>query len=248
MNDMDIEAVCNMPEDGSVDFNDLFSDDKGGLIKSLSGNEYDAVLLKAIVDKQIATKTFDYDGEKMECDAAPALLEKLNNEIAVQKEQLQKHEEKIVSFFYHTAKRQSPEAAATLKEKYLAYFENRKKAESFLNAGQRIMNLMKPLFAGQSVEISAAEMMARSLKDETETIKPLISNWITLGLYKNEIQKKAEDFLQADYHYFSNGSFFDNELTTLHLLANETANGIAVFQLKQFKEILEYQLELLHNN
>ena len=246
INEMDIETVCNLPQDAAVDFNYLFSDEMTGLIKSLTGNEYDAVLLKAIVDKQIETKTFDYDGEKMEHDEAPELLEKLNNEITRQKEQLQKHEEKIVSFFYHAAKKHSPAVAETLKEKYLAYFSNRKKAEDFLAAGQRIINLMEPLLHGQSVQIEEAQNMARSLMAETETIKPMIRHWISLGLFSNkkEIEKKAEDFLQADYHYFSNGSFFDNELSTLHQLVNEIAIGIGTLQLKSFKAILEYQLDV----
>lgn len=250
VNEMDIEAIYNLPEDTSADFNYLFSDEMTGLIKSLTGNEYDAVLLKAIVDKQIETKTFDYDGEKMENDAAPELLKKLNSEITRQKEQLQKHEEKIVSFFYHATKKHSHEAAAALKEKYLTHFTNRKKAADFMSTGNRIINLMEPLLAGQSVQIEEANIMARSLMAETETIKPLIRHWVSLSLFSNkkEIEKKATDFLQADYHYFSGTSFFDNELSTLHQLVNETAIGIGTFQLKSFKSILEYQLDFYKKN
>ena len=250
MPEMDIEAVCNRPKDNTVSFEILFSDEICGLIRSLAGNEYDAVLLKAIADKQIDSKTFDYDGEKMERAAAPGLLEKLNEKIAAQKEQLQQHEEKILSFFYTGAMEVSPAEAARLKTQYLAHFDNRKKAESFIGAGQRIMNLMQPLLAGHSVQISDAEMMARSLKAETETIKPLIKNWLSLGLYgnKKDIQKKAEEFIQSDYNYFSGSSFFDNELSTLHQLVNETANLSAIYQTKSFKAVLEFQLDLYHRS
>ena len=248
MNNMDIEAVCKRSLELHTDLNALFSDDSAGLIKSLAGNEYDAVVLKAIVDKQIKTKTFDYDGEKMENDDAPALLENLNNEITRQKEQLQKHEENIFLFFYETAKKHSAQAAGTLKEKYLAHFDNRKKTEDFIAAGQRIINLMAPLLNGQAVQIEEAQIMARSLRAETETIKPFIRNWVAQGLFSNkkEIEKKAAGFLEADYHYFSNSSFFDNELSTVHQLVNETAVSLSVFQVKNFKAILEYQLGLLN--
>jgi len=109
---------------------------------------------------------------------------------------------------------------------------------------------MEPLLLGQSVEIENAQIMARSLMAETETIKPLIRNWLSLGVYNNkkELQKKAEDFMQADYHYFSNTSFFDNELSSLHQLVNETANLMGAFQLKNFKSILEGQLDIYNRS
>ena len=246
--DMDIETVFNLPADPSVDFEYLFSDDMKGLTRSLAGNEYDAVLLNAIVDKKIDSKTFDYDGEKMEKTAAPELLEKINQQISSQKEQLQKHEEKTLSFFYQAAKKQSEEAAGVLKEKYISYFENRKLGEDFISTGQRIMNLLAPLLAGQTVSIEDATHMARSLMSETETLKPMIKKWLLLGLYgsKKDVQTKVEDFLKADYHYFANSSFFQNELSTLHELVNETANNISAFQLKSFKSILDYQLGIFN--
>lgn len=246
--DMDMDKVCEQPADAAVDFNDLYSDDMRGLIRSLAGNEYDAVLLKAIIDKQIDTKTFDYDGEKMEKSAAPELLQKLNGIIEQQKEQLAKHEEKIFSFFYHAALQSGAEEAKKLKDQYRAHLDMRKKAESFVHIGRQIMDLLQPLFAGQTVDIPAAETMARSLRAETENIKPIIRSCLSLGVYSNkkDIQKKAEDFLQSDFHYFSNTSFFDNELSTLHQLVNETANLMGIFQVKNFKSILEFQLAVYH--
>lgn len=250
MSEVDIETVFNRPFENNVDFNHLFSNEMTGLIRSLAGNEYDAVLLKAIIDKQIDVKTFDYDGEKMEKGAAPELLEKLNTLVAQQKEQLQKHEENTVSFFYHVAKKQNEEVADILKEKYRFYVKTRKDAESFISAGQRVMNLMEPLLMGHTIQIEDATIMARSLRSETETIKPFISNWLSQGLYDNkkEIKKKGENFIEADYHYFSDTSFFENELNTLHQLINETADSIEAFQLKNFITILEYQLGLYNKS
>ncbi|HMU08519.1 MAG TPA: M48 family metalloprotease [Ferruginibacter sp.] len=250
VNDMDVEAVCSKPPDSSVSFSSLFSDDWMEVIKSLSGNEYDALLLKAIVEKQIATRTFDYDGQKMDRAAAPVLLETLDREIGKQKEQLQGHDERIVSFFFHAAKKRNEEESRNLQEKYKAHFENRKKAEDFMNTGQRIMDLLAPLLAGQTVEISKAETMAQGLREESRTLKPFIKRCLDLGLYdKNkDLKEKAENFITADYHYFSAPAFMDNELGSLHRLVSETAPLISNFQYKQFKTILEYQLELYNRS
>jgi len=250
VNDMDVEEVCSRQPDNSVGFSSLFSDDWMGVIKSLSGNEYDALLLKAIAEKQITTKTFDYDGQKMDRSVAPVLLEDLDRDISKQKKQLQEYDEKVVSFFFHAAQKHSEEEARNLKEKYKAHFENRKKAEDFIGNGQRIMDLLAPLLAGHTVEISKAETMAQGLRAEGRTLKPFIKSCLGLGLYdKNkDLKEKAENFIKADYQYFSSPAFIDNELGTLHRLVNETAPLISNFQYIQFKTILEYQLELYNRS
>lgn len=246
LRNIDVEKVFGLPADPSVNFEFLFRDEIKAQIRSLAGNEYDAVLLNAIIEKKIVTKTFDYDGEKMKRSAAPGLLEKLNQEIATQKDQLQKHDEKTVSYFYQLAKSRDEETARILKEKYIGYFENRKLGEDFISSAQRIMDAMAPLLAGQNVQIEEAIHIARALRSETQTIKPMIKKLLPLGLYNNkkDIQTKAEEFLAADYQYFSKDSFFNLELSNLHILVNETANSIGAFQLKNLKSILEYQLEI----
>jgi Zn-dependent protease with chaperone function len=246
LNDMDVEDVCNRAGDTAVAFSSLFSDEWAGVIKSLAGNEYDAMLLKGITEKQIITRWFDYDGEKMNVDEAPALLEKLNTEISRQKEQLQKQDETIVSFFYRAAIKNSVEDAQKLKEKYKDHLNNRKKADDFISTGQRIMDLLSPLLAGQSVDIPRAENMAQGLRAEGQTLKPIIKGCLDSGLYEKnkDLKEKAESFTASDYQYFHNTSFYDNELGALHLLVNETVPLIGSFQFKQFKAILEYQLDL----
>jgi len=246
INEMDMDTVCGRAEDLQADINDLFSDDHKAIIRSLAGNEYDATMLKAIVEKQIAVKTFDYDGEKMEKSAAQPLLENLEVLVNRQKEQLQQQEEKIVAFFYHTAKKISMGDAELLKEKYKTYFSIRKDAVTFIETAQRIMNVMEPLLLGQSIEIENAQLMARSLMTETETLKPYISGLLKMHLYhkKPVMQKNAETFVNSNYHYFSNNSFFENELNSLHQLLIDTASLNGEFQFTYFKEILVYQLSL----
>lgn len=244
----DVDKIFAQPADPTLNFEYLFRDEIKTQVKSLAGNEYDAALLIAIADKKIVTKTFDYDGEKMNRSAAPALLEKINKEIATLKEELQKHDEKTISFFYQLAKSQGEEPARNLKEKYISYFEIRKLGEDFINSAQQIMDAMGPLLAGQNVQIEEAIHIARALRTETETIKPLIKKLLSLGFYNNnnnkEIQTKAEQFVAARYEYFSKDSFLNLELSNLHILVNETANGIGAFQLKSFKSVLEYQLDI----
>jgi Zn-dependent protease with chaperone function len=252
MNDMDFEKVCSnsfKPVVNASNFTLLFNDEWVGLTKSLAGNEHDAVLLKAISDKQLAVKTFDYDGEKMDKTHAPVLLENLTKEIAEQKARLQQHEETIVNFFYTAAMLQGNQTAATLKEKYIAHFSNRKNVDIFISTGQRIMDLLAPLFAGQKLSIPQAADIAEGLIAESETLKPLIKSALSIGVYTNNagLQKKAEDFITADFQYFDSPSFLDKELGALHQIVNETLPLLGVFQFKNFKSILEYQLGLYEN-
>jgi Zn-dependent protease with chaperone function len=249
MNEFDIELVFAKPAEtafNKTSFEDLFSDEWIGVIKKLAGNEQDIEILKAITEKSIEVKTFDYGGEKMEKSEAPALLDELQATVTMQQEQLQQHEEAIVTFFYNAAKLNGGDASAILKEKYAAHFSGRKAVENFINTGQRVMDLLSPLLAGQTVSIDNAEQMAQGLRAESETLKPMVKKWLQQGIYSTntELHNKVENFVQADYRYFSNPSFFDTELGTLHNLVIETPALLAAVQFKSFKDLLMYQLDV----
>ncbi|MFN8307505.1 MAG: M48 family metallopeptidase [Ferruginibacter sp.] len=244
LSEMNTEEVFARPADKSLSLSSLFTESWIASLKSLSGNEYDRNLLKSIVDKEIVVRSFDYDGEKMERDAAPALLQKIEDNIALQTKQLQEHDERIVSFFYQCALNRGTEQATALKEKYTAHFNTQKSITGFISIGQRILECLAPLLAGQTIEIARAESMADDLRLEGGNIKPFIREWLDKGIYnKNrELRERAENFLSADYQYFHNPSFKNNELGTIHLLVTSSVPLMNDFHYRQFKSLLEYQL------
>jgi len=252
MNEMDLNSVYNKEIALAIDttgFGSLFKDEWVAITQSLAGNEHDAAVLKLMIESKNEIKSFDYDGTKMKKEEAPALLQQLNTAIAQKKEQLQQHDETIVHFFYKAAVLNGEEAVAKYKEKYEKYFDNRKSFTTFLNAGQKVADLLAPLFAGQEIRIEAAELLAEDLVEETAILKPLVKSCIQMGIYNNnaELLEKAEKLVSLDYRYFSRPTFLDNQVSTLHQVIMGTLPLLETFLQKNFKLILEYQLALFKN-
>lgn len=227
----------------------LFSDERVARPKQLLANESDAQLLQAIVDKQIDTKTFDYDGEKYEKEQASVILEKLNGEIKQQKEQVQKDEEENAAFFYEVARQKGEEIAVLLKQMYSTHFSNRKKAEEQFSISQRVIDLLSPLLRGETVSIEAATAMASDLRKESNNLKPLLKEWVENGTFNTneKLKEMVISFINANYQYFSGDTFFGTELGQLHQLLTETVAELGDVQFHSFKKILQYQLGLLKN-
>jgi hypothetical protein len=61
---------------------------------------------------------------------------------------------------------------------------------------------------------------------------------------KPELKEGLQKFIEANYQYFFNQSFFEQELTELDRLIQESWNGIYSFIFTQFKTITEDQAML----
>jgi Zn-dependent protease with chaperone function len=246
---MDVDAIAQRPFNTTINsssFASLYTNEWVALAKDIAADETDEQLLKAISEKRIDVKTFDYDGEKMNRDAAPALLEKLTAITAQQKAQLQEYEETAFAFFYNAALQYSGEEAKALVKKYAAHFENREKAESLAGIIHRIMELLAPLLGGQTVSVETASAIAGNLCNEGDRLRPYLESCVKSGIYADnaELAKKVDSFITTEYRYFHNGSFFGDELGALHFIVNETYPLLGNYQFKSFKRILEFQLEL----
>ena len=247
LNEMDLDKVLTGSGEEQItkiEFEKLFSAEKIAMRKQLSSNEEDAQILQAIINKQIDVKNLDFDGEKYKKEEAPALLEKLNAEIEIQKKQIQVHEEKIVRFFFKAAEKTGAENI--LKEKYTTHFENQKKAALTFAIGREVINILSPLLHGHKVSIDKAREMASALRTESDNLKPLLQYWSAKGVFdSNESLKTTiERFRKADYFFFSDDRFFDTELKDIHSASIDSLDLINIYQFKGFKNLLEYQLEV----
>ena len=249
LNELDMEAVFSKAAATVIskeNFEGLFSDEWIGLIKKQAGAKQDAAILKAITEDHIEVKTFDYDGDKKEKEEAPALLKQLEVVIEQQQQQLKEHNELIAAFFHKAAMENGSDAASMLKVKYATFFAAKKELDELISSAQRVVDLLAPLLEGQTVSIPQAEEMAQGLRRETNLLKPMLGTWLQQGLYdaNAELKAKVENFVQASYVYFSDPSFMDTELGTLHRLVNEMPPLVARAQFKSFKALLVYQMEM----
>ena len=250
INDMEVENVLATSFAGEVSqavFKQLTADEQVALLKRHAADQEDAELLKKIANKEINVKTFDFDGEKHDRNMAPTILETLTREIEQQKQDVQKNEEAIVTFFYKAALQKGAAEGALLRSQYVNYFTNRKSIEKQYEICQRIMTLLAPVSHGHSVTLEQASKMAAGLRGESETLKTILKQWLQKDAFDNntQLKSKIESFIKAQYQYFSGNEFFNNELGDLHHIVINGIQELNNYQWRNFKKILEYQLTLI---
>jgi Zn-dependent protease with chaperone function len=250
INGMEIEKVLTNTYSGETsndELKKLVSDEKVALPKLVEANRNDTLILEKIIKKEIDTKTFDFDGEKFSKEAAPPILEQLNKEVTEQQAFIQQNDENIVTFFYAAAVKKGPEEASALRKLYIEYFDNRKLQDKHFQVCQRIVNILIPLIQGQTVGIEQANQMAAGLRGESQSLKEVLQLWMQKNAFENNttLKEKADQFLQSQYQYFSEKSFFNNELEDIHYMVNNGLEEVNSFQFRNFKKILQLQLGFL---
>ncbi len=103
------------------------------LPKEIQGLVTDIEILKAIKDREIPTKTFDFDGQKYKSEKARSIREMLEIELQEKKNALANADKNIFIFFYKKALKISANEAKFYTENYKAYFTHRKEADQYLN-------------------------------------------------------------------------------------------------------------------
>ncbi len=249
-------APLNMDEEtgstvnNSLAFEDIFSPENASLPKKISLASNDLEVLKAINEKRIQTKTFDFDGVKYKRDEAPAVMAILESEQQKQQSQLEELDKQAVHYFLGKANQKGIEISNELKKNYAEYFENRRNADEFLNIINKMLESLQPVFSGQSMPIEQINVMIDNLRSDHEIkFKGRLKSWLALGVFDKipEERSKVEKFISSDNVYFSGSSFFDTELITLNEVCNESWVAVNKFLFEQFKAILERQLLLLKN-
>ncbi|HVG15912.1 MAG TPA: M48 family metallopeptidase [Chitinophagaceae bacterium] len=205
----------------------------------------DVAILNSIIKKEIQTRSFDFDGQKYDRKEASAILAQLEAEHEQKQNELKELDQRLFRFFYAIA----PLAQAeSLKQCYHAYFDQRSKGEAYIDKVNRFMNILAPIFRGETISIDTINRMIANFKAEDEpAFKKELKYWLLLGTFDNEptLKEDIQKFLAADYQYFFEKDFLEGELNDLSRLAQESWNCIHDQSFQQFKSISEVQADLL---
>ncbi len=227
-------------------FDEIFSPESASLHKKISAAAGDIEVAKAIADKRIDTKTFDFDGVKYSRSEALLVAEKLEAEMKQMQNQLEQLDKEAIQYFLQRAGQQSVDKAIQLKQQYVEYFDLRKRAEKYLKMVNDMLDSLHPIYAGETIQVEQINGMIGTLKSTHEIIfKGQLEKWLLEGVFNRapEFMKKAETFIGANYVYFNDSSFFDNELIELNSLANESWDILNEHLLDKFKAITTTQLQ-----
>jgi len=232
---------------GTMILDDLLSAENISLPKQIKAIASDIEVLKAIGLKHIQVKTFDFDGIKYGSGEAASVAEKLEIEHEQLKSRLQNIDKQLIQFFYRQALTKENDAATELKEKYMAYFKFRNKADDFLKQINTMLESLQRIYSGETLTIEVIDSTIGTLKNIHEPLfKDWLKYWLSVDAFAldQETKATAEKFITSDYKYFAANSFFDNELIELNKLCNDGWSSVSNFLFLQFKSILELQLRL----
>lgn len=227
-------------------FEEIFSTENSALHKKIKSATADLEMLKAIAEKNIQAKTFDFDGNKYKSDEASSVAEIIEKELKQQQEELKTIDKKAISFFMNKA--QGKGAKEELEVKYKDYFNFRRKADNYLAQMNKMLESMGPVYAGQTIPIEQINGMINTLKETHEPgWKKLLEEWLSSGVYNDNSKEKEkiQKFIDSNYVYFNGASFFETELAELNELCNTSWNAVNTWLFNRFKSILEKQLALV---
>jgi Zn-dependent protease with chaperone function len=228
-----------------VDFAAIFSPANAGLQARINAAETDIQILKAIEEKQIDTKTFDFDGEKFDRGQAAAISARLKDEMALLQQQLETADKQAYRFFYNKAK--EADKATELKNGYIEYFNLREEQDAYLKQVQAMMQGLEPIYQAGGVSFSVVHDIIKELKTQEATCKQNLRQWMAAGAfdYSAVLKDRVQQFLNGQYEYFTGKEFLNNELNELQYVVNESWRAISNFIFRKFKGLLQLQLTLI---
>jgi hypothetical protein len=239
MNDWEIDNLVATNSDKT--FDQLFNRENGSLQTSINSNTKDLTLVRAIKEKQIQLKTFDFDGVKYEWKDCDAIIEQLEKEIKADQDQLNLLDKEAFAFFYAAAK----EKAEEIKNGYIHFQSVSKEFDEYLDTANRIMTLTQPFYEGglTLVRINADLVELKKLEIR---LKSSFGKLISAGIL--EIDSKAalcdqtKAFVLKDYAYFVSNQFVDSELNELRDLCFKVYAELGDYKFRVYKDLLEGQL------
>jgi len=228
-------------------FDTIFSSANSRLQTKIKAMEADIQVLKAIEEKQLHLKTFDFDGEKYEREQAASICKKLQEEQTALKGQLETADKQAFSFFYTRAFQKGAANAGELKSGYMEYFDLRKKSEAYFKLGQAMLDGLAPIYQG-GVTVEQVQGIIQQLKRQEATLKSYLRDWMAAGAFSHStiLKGKVTNFIDSSYSYFSGTEFFNNELNEMHNVINESWHAINAQIFRRFKSLLQAQLPYLN--
>lgn len=222
----------------------IFSTANGLIQKRINGIRQDMAILKAIQEKQLDTKSFDFDGVKYNRSEAGVLEQRLQIEVEELEEKQKTLDVQAVQYFLQRTHGTDREQLIAL---YSQWMEERLAANGFLERINAMLHSLSPIYSGQTVTFDEIDVIIKGLKQKHEPqFKEDLRIWLSRGVARENtaLLEQIEKFIAADYQYFSGTSFFENELKELDQLCRLFWDEMNKYLHVMCKGILERQLEV----
>ena len=235
-------------EGSSKSWNDLFTKENSQLRKRQEGIAADLTTLNALSTGQLDIKTFDFDGMKYGKDQVIKIQELLHQEQKQLEASQLMLDRAALAFFIRASYEVSEEEGAGLKSKYMQYYESRALYEELVDDFNRTFNELQSIYAGEKISIGTIRQIIDTLKEHHEpALKKQMESWMQRGVFNDNPngRQKMEKFLQAEYAYFADTSFFESELAELYEVSTTLLSAAHLSVFSEWKQLLLFQLKYM---
>ena len=212
-----------------------------GRIQSLAN---DVETVKAIEEKKVDVKTFDFDGVKYRRSQAGEVRAKLEEEGKALQAELEHLDRK--AFQYLCARAREKGKDALMLEGYRRYFSEREKMDRFLALINKILEGLQPIFSGETIPVERINVIIDDLKQGQEPeLKRFLQEWLDEGAFDHDVAGKQEitEFLGTQHSYFDGTVFHDRQLISLHQTLTRSWEAVNKSHFFRFRKLLQDQVE-----
>lgn len=251
ISEMNIEELAtSVDANGQADklFKEVLTEVVTSLPKSIEINNNDLEILHNIQSRQLQVRTFDFNGVKYTSADADKVIAELEADNASFAEQLKSADENIFRFFYAKALLKDKTLATSLKDQYKKMQTLQKKADDYWLVMGEVLSNLRPVFAGETIQIEDANTMVRKhLQEHEPKLKDQLMTMLSEDIFANKKDEKlkVELFLEKDYVYFQGNGFHDNELSDLYNVLSIAAKAWTDHMFISFKGLLQQQADLI---
>ncbi|MCO6360958.1 M48 family metalloprotease [Roseivirga pacifica] len=228
-----------------ISIESLFNDDMVAKVIEQTTLENDINTLEHIANKNISTKTFDYDGKKYNRKEAKKLIGTLRTAQDKLKEQILVNDVAIFEFFLQ--READSDREESLKRLYSNYFEFESKTNNRLELYFKASNALQ--FINERTQHNEIKVKLMEFEPIEKALKAELSDLYSKEYLKVELtkeaQKKVDIYLAEKLAYFGKKDYFHGNLeilfTSLEAFISLLNAGHAILK----NEIVNYQASLI---
>jgi hypothetical protein len=238
--------VVNITDTESTDTMDtLFGKDKVNLIYDFTALESDKNILSAIAKKEIAVKTFDYDGVRYKWKQAGELIDNIDRELKDKETEIEANDVNIYKFFYSLASKKGN--GEKLKEEYIKLFDHDskyKKGEELFSTFANSLSFLRVVTPSEQIEKNFRDIYQLEIKLKAE-IKTLLENPALEEDMTKPVKDNLERYLAGSSTYYSNDLYDEDQLNIFIGALNDFGGLASRAYFYSKRSLLNYQAELL---
>ena len=231
--------------EATINFNDLFSDEKVDVVYTAFALNNDIEMLKSISNNKYVVKTFDYDGKRYKKKNAAELAEKLKEELNSTNEKIKNNDIDIFRYFNGIENIQNkPKELKRFYQELFEFdkqFDKKQEIYTTLTGALQFVSVVTP-FEEIRKNFSHLKPIEENLKQE---IKQLLADPIFTTEINDDIKEQLEKYIGKTRTYFNGTHYLDENLNILYSGMHSYAYLLSrkYFLLK--KALLNYQAELV---